>query len=72
MVAEGPAVFDPPVTPMTPPPFSTAVYMAALANPTIPFRVGSFEAIPAGEGAFDAVIGNFVFNHVGRPEAARE
>lgn len=46
------------------------VRRAALANPSIPFRVGSFEAIPAGEGAFDAVIGNFVLNHVGRPEAA--
>ena len=45
------------------------VRRAALANPSIPFRVGSFEAIPAGEGAFDAVVGNFVFNHVGRPEA---
>ena len=46
------------------------VRRAALANPSIPFRVGSFEAIPAGAGAFDAVIGNFVLNHVGRPEAA--
>jgi ubiquinone/menaquinone biosynthesis C-methylase UbiE len=46
------------------------VRRAALANPSIPFRVGSFEAIPAGEGAFDAVVGNFVLNHVGRPEAA--
>lgn len=43
---------------------------AALANPSIPFRLGSFEQIPAGEGAFDAVLGNFVFNHVGRPERA--
>jgi SAM-dependent methyltransferase len=46
------------------------VRRAALANPSIPFRVGSFEAIPAGEGAFDAVVGNFVFNHVGRPDVA--
>jgi SAM-dependent methyltransferase len=46
------------------------VRRAALANPTIPFRVGSFEAIPAGEGAFDAVVGNFVLNHVGRPDLA--
>jgi 2-polyprenyl-3-methyl-5-hydroxy-6-metoxy-1,4-benzoquinol methylase len=46
------------------------VRRAALANPTIPFRVGSFEAIPAGAGAFDAVAGNFVVNHVGRPEIA--
>ena len=46
------------------------VRRAALANPSIPFRVGSFEAIPAGEGAFDAIVGNFVFNHVGRPDAA--
>ena len=46
------------------------VRRAAMANPSIPFRVGSFEAIPAGPGVFDAVVGNFVFNHVGRPEAA--
>jgi len=43
---------------------------AAIAHPSIPFRVGSFELIPAGAGAFDAVVGNFVFNHVGRPELA--
>jgi SAM-dependent methyltransferase len=46
------------------------VRRAAIANPSIPFRVGSFEAIPAGEGTFDALVGNFVFNHVGRPELA--
>ena len=46
------------------------VRRAAIANPSIPFRVGSFEAIPAGEGTFDAVVGNFVLNHVGRPEVA--
>lgn len=46
------------------------VRRAAIANPSIPFRTGTFEAIPAGEGAFDAVVGNFVLNHVGRPEAA--
>ena len=46
------------------------VRRAAIANPSIPFRVGSFEAIPAGEGAFDAVVANFVLNHVGRPEVA--
>jgi 2-polyprenyl-3-methyl-5-hydroxy-6-metoxy-1,4-benzoquinol methylase len=46
------------------------VRRAAMANPSIPFRVGSFEAIPAGEGTFDAVVGNFVLNHVGRPEVA--
>ncbi len=46
------------------------VRRAALAHPAIPFRVGSFEQIPAGEGVFDAVVGNFVLNHVGRPELA--
>jgi ubiquinone/menaquinone biosynthesis C-methylase UbiE len=46
------------------------VRRAALANPSIPFRVGSFEAIPGGDAAFDALAGNFVFNHVGRPELA--
>ncbi len=46
------------------------VRRAALSNPSIPFRVGSFEAIPAGEGAFDAVVGGFVLSHLGSPEAA--
>ena len=46
------------------------VRRAALANPSIPFRVGSFEAIPGGDAAFDALAGNFVFNHVGRPALA--
>ena len=46
------------------------VRRAAMTHPSIPFRVGSFEAIPAGAGAFDAVLGNFVLNHVGRPELA--
>ena len=46
------------------------VRRAAIANSSIPFRVGSFEAIPAGAGAFDAVLGNFVLNHVGRPDQA--
>lgn len=46
------------------------VRRAALAHPSIPFRVGSFEAIPGGDAAFDAVLGNFVLNHVGRPEVA--
>ena len=43
---------------------------AAIAHPSNPFRVGSFEAIPAGAGAFDEVVGNFVLNHVGRLEVA--
>lgn len=46
------------------------VRRAALANPTIPFRVGSFEALPGGDAAFDALVGNFVLNHVGRAEVA--
>jgi len=46
------------------------VRRAAIAHPAIPFRVGSFEAIPAGEGTFDALVGNFVVNHVGHPETA--
>lgn len=46
------------------------VRRAAIAHPSIPFRTGTFEAIPAGAGAFDAVLGNFVLNHVGRPELA--
>jgi 2-polyprenyl-3-methyl-5-hydroxy-6-metoxy-1,4-benzoquinol methylase len=46
------------------------VRRAAIAHPAIPFRTGTFEEIPAGPGAFDAVLGNFVLNHVGRPEVA--
>jgi ubiquinone/menaquinone biosynthesis C-methylase UbiE len=46
------------------------VRRAATTHPSIPFRIGSFESIPVGAGAFDAVVGNFVFNHVGRPESA--
>jgi SAM-dependent methyltransferase len=46
------------------------VRRAATTHPSIPFRIGSFESIPVGQGTFDAVVGNFVFNHVGRPEAA--
>ena len=46
------------------------VRRAATTHPSIPFRIGSFEAIPLGAGTFDAVVGNFVFNHVGRPEGA--
>ena len=46
------------------------VRRAAITHPSIPFRLGSFEAIPAGPGTFDAVVGNFVFNHVGRPDVA--
>ena len=42
------------------------VRRAALANPTIPFRLGSFEAIPGRDAEFDALAGNFVINHVGR------
>ena len=46
------------------------VRRAALANPTIPFRLGSFEAIPGRDAEFDALAGNFVINHVGRAELA--
>ncbi len=46
------------------------VRRAALAHPTIPFRVGSFEAIPGRDAEFDALVGNFVLNHVGRAETA--
>ena len=46
------------------------VRRAAITHPSIPFRTGTFEAIPAGQDAFDAVLGNFVLNHVGRPELA--
>ena len=38
--------------------------------PQIEFRRGSVEALPFPDGSFDAVVGNFILLHLGRPEQA--
>lgn len=47
--------------------------MAAAARESAPdaaVRVGALPALPFATGAFDAVVANFVLNHVGEPAAA--
>jgi ubiquinone/menaquinone biosynthesis C-methylase UbiE len=47
--------------------------MVALArelNPGIAFRQADAEELPFGDGSFEAVVGNFVVPHLGRPERA--
>jgi SAM-dependent methyltransferase len=44
--------------------------LAARRVPDAEFRTGSAEAVPAGDGEFDAVAGNFVVLHLGHPERA--
>ena len=39
-------------------------------HPQIEFRQGNAEALPFSDEAFDAVVGNFVLLHLGRPERA--
>ena len=39
-------------------------------HPKIEFRRGSVEALPFPDGSFDAVVGNFLMLHLGRPEQA--
>jgi SAM-dependent methyltransferase len=49
--------------------------MVALArelNPRIEFRRADAEELPFGDGSFEAVFGNFVVPHLGRPERAVE
>jgi SAM-dependent methyltransferase len=42
--------------------------LARRRHPTIDFRPGDVEALPFPDGSFDAVVGNFIMLHVGRPE----
>ncbi|GAA3375265.1 hypothetical protein GCM10020367_42410 [Streptomyces sannanensis] len=47
--------------------------MVALASKAVPaadVRVAALPGLPFADDAFDAVVGNFVLNHVGRPRAA--
>lgn len=47
--------------------------MAALASAAVPdadVRVAALPDLPFADDGFDAVVGNFVLNHVGRPRAA--
>lgn len=46
------------------------ISLARRLHPQLEFRSGSAEALPFAEGSFDAVVGNFVMLHLGRPEQA--
>ncbi|MGG2459612.1 class I SAM-dependent methyltransferase [Streptomyces sp. RGM 3693] len=46
------------------------VHSAAAAVPEATVQVAALPHLPFPDGAFDAVVGNFVLNHVGRPGAA--
>jgi SAM-dependent methyltransferase len=44
--------------------------LARALNPGIEFRQADAQALPFEDGSFDAVVGNFVILHLGRPEQA--
>jgi SAM-dependent methyltransferase len=46
------------------------IALAARAAPAADVRLAVLPDLPFGDGEFDAVVGNFVLNHVGRPRAA--
>ncbi|WP_274912491.1 class I SAM-dependent methyltransferase [Streptomyces sp. WZ-12] len=46
------------------------VRAAAAAAPEAAVRLAALPQLPFPDGAFDATVGNFVLNHVGRPRAA--
>ncbi|GAA1306339.1 class I SAM-dependent methyltransferase [Saccharothrix xinjiangensis] len=46
------------------------VELAARAAPGVDVRVAALPDLPFADDSFDAVVGNFVLNHVGRPRAA--
>ncbi|MEU6488058.1 methyltransferase domain-containing protein [Streptomyces sp. NPDC046887] len=46
------------------------VALAARAAPAAEVRIAGLPGLPFADGQFDAVVGNFVLNHVGRPRAA--
>ena len=44
--------------------------LARTLHSSLEFRQGSVEGLPFPHATFDAVVGNFVILHVGRPERA--
>jgi ubiquinone/menaquinone biosynthesis C-methylase UbiE len=46
------------------------ISLARRRHPRIEFRRGDVEALPFPDGSFDAVVGNFLMLHLGRPEQA--
>jgi SAM-dependent methyltransferase len=46
------------------------ISLASRLHPSLDFRYGNVEALPFPEETFDAVVGNFIMLHVGRPERA--
>ncbi|MER7701828.1 class I SAM-dependent methyltransferase [Kitasatospora sp. NPDC097605] len=46
------------------------VDLARQAAPAAAFQVAALPELPFADGEFDAVVGNFVLNHVGRPRRA--
>jgi SAM-dependent methyltransferase len=46
------------------------VSVAARLNPGLDFRTADVHELPFDAGSFDAVVGNFVIMHLGRPEQA--
>lgn len=46
------------------------ISLARRLHPQLEFRPGDAEALPFPNGSFDAVVGNFVLLHLGRPEQA--
>jgi SAM-dependent methyltransferase len=49
---------------------SAMVAMASESHPEIDFRQADVHDLPIEDGAFDAVVANFLILHVGRPEVA--
>ena len=49
--------------------FTESMVLAARRRyPDIEFREANAESLPFADGAFDAVVGNFVFHHLARPD----
>jgi ubiquinone/menaquinone biosynthesis C-methylase UbiE len=46
------------------------VTLARQHHPELEFRRADAEALPFADGFFDAVVGNFLMHHLGRPEHA--
>jgi len=46
------------------------ISVAARLNPRLDFRTADVHELPFDDGSFDAVVGNFVVMHLGRPEQA--